>query len=490
MTVTIAAAPGGARIGLSTARRGEHQVLVTVSPKAWRPAGSRQLCLNGDTWQRHTQIALYETERLQIVDETPDVETLLWDVLGASRRELGGVPTWDSSMLTPDVPVRNGLPVDSLPERDLTEATANLLRLFQRVDLLQTDAEDLLGRSASSPLHQPLLYRRLLDEVRRQIQMTRPGYRSVTELRSTIRGRVESRSLALWQAEAASALSCQYSELSMSTQLLGSICAALEWVADGRGARSQLPNQFTDVRLRHDAVTLRRVLGDVAALPPREALVVGRSIRLGRLDRSWSEALRISLLVLSQREVMAGPLGSDPADSVELSVGTDKLWERIVNDALRKAGFESVLEQARQLTSDPWVRQPMTYSQTYPDNIARTARNLFIVDAKYKTPPTGKSPSRDDQYQMFAYSHLVRDDPRIIRAAVLVYPGAADRSVWLRGRDESGPLPVELIVVQIPFPAPRDIATPRAWGDYLAQAGTRLARELKVVEQAVGRRSA
>lgn len=485
MSLTIAAAPMGARVGLSAARRGEQQVLLAVSPKAWRPPGLRQLLVGGSEWGSHTQIGLYETERLQLANPSNEVSRLLWDVLGASRREDGGLPSWDSSLLTPDTPYHRRSPVEELPSRDLEVETTNLLRLFERVDLLNTNADDLLGKSASSPLHQPLLYRRLLDEVRRQVETARPGYRDVSEMRTTIRGRVDSRSLASWNAGATSRLRCRYSELSISTPLLGCICAALEWIADGRGARSQLPGKFADVRLRHDAVTIRRVLADVVAQSPREALAVGRSIRLGRLDQTWSESLRLALLVLGQLEVVASAVGKSNADAVELSVATDKLWERIVSDGLHRSGFESVIQQANGLTSDPWVRSPQAFSKTYPDNVARRAHDVFIVDAKYKAPPRGGAPVRDDQYQMFAYSHLVRDLPRAVRAAVLVYPGEAPRAEWIRGRDEDSRQPVELFVVQIPFPMPAQIATSRAWSRYLDHVGARLAQELGVVERVV-----
>ena len=485
MTFTIAASPLGSRVGISSAHRGDQQVLITVSPKAWRPTGPRQLRMSGSGWSDHVQVSLYETERLQVHDDSPAVSSLLWDVLGASRREVGGVPSWDSSLLTPDIPFRGGVPTETLPHRDLATETANLLRLFERVELLQANSEDLVGRTTSSPLHRPLLYRRLLDEVRSQVETARPGYRNVVDLRSTIRGRVDARSILAWEAGVASRLRCRYSELTISTPLLGCICAALEWIADGRGGRSRLPGEYSDVRLRHDAVTLRRVLADVVALPPKDALMIGRSMRLGRLDRSWSECLEMSTQVLRQREVLAGPAGKTFTQAVELSVPTDKLWERIVNEALVRAGFESVVSQARDLTSDPWVQLPHAYSRTAPDNVARRRQEVFIVDAKYKVRPAGKAPSRDDQYQMFAYSHLVRDMPREVKAAVLVYPGNSPRVEWIRGRDEGSSEPVRLFVVQIPFPTPVQVSTPRAWTRFIRDAGLRLGTELGIVRRAV-----
>ncbi len=451
MTIQLAAAPMGARVGLATARRGDHQVLVTVAPKAWRESSLRHFAIDGAEWPGHARISLFETERLRITGETDEVGSLLWDVLGASRREVSGSPSWDSSMLVPDAQARGQFSYAPFPDRHLESETADILRLFDRIDLLHAHTEDLLAGWTSSPLHQPLLHRRFLDEVAKQLTTVRPGYRQVLEARATIRGRVSPRSLALWSRGASTTVVCTYGELTLSTQLLSCVAAALEWIADGRGARSRLPGEFSDLRLRHDAVTLRRALADVTALPPTEAVAIARTLRLSRLDQAWASALTWAIATLAQREAVAVDARQTRSQAVELSVPTDKLWERIVHEALMRCGFHDVVQQANSLTTDPWVRHPIKVSQTFPDNVALTDSEVFIVDAKYKTPGAGDSPSRDDQYQMFAYSHLVRDDPRIVRAAVLVYPGEASRARWLRGRDAS-PEPVKLVAVQIPFP--------------------------------------
>jgi len=217
---------------------------------------------------------------------------------------------------------------------------------------------------------------------------------------------------------------------------------------------------------------------------------MGRSLRLSRLDQAWAESLKLATATLSQVEVTASEAHWISVEAVELSVPTDKLWERIVSDALHQAGFESVVRQARELTSDPWVRTPKAYSHTYPDNVARQQADVFVVDAKYKTPPDGSSPSRDDQYQMFAYTHLVRDLPRSVRAAVLVYPGSSERARWIRGRDEHSARPVELFAVQIAFPSPTEVKTAHLWARYISEVGAHLAHEIGTVEQDIERNSA
>ena len=155
-------------------------------------------------------------------------------------------------------------------------------------------------------------------------------------------------------------------------------------------------------------------------------------LHLGRLDRPWSDALRLAVAVLAECEPLPAETGAPDVDAEELSVSTDKLWERIVAAALARAGFDQALQpthQPRGMTSDPWVREHVWTWRTYPDNIALSHDVGYVVDAKYKARMPGSDPHRDDQYQMFAYSHLVSAAPRAIRAAVLVYPGIRSRGI-------------------------------------------------------------
>ena len=400
MTLNIAAAPMGARVGLSTARFGGAQVAIAVAPKAWRSQGPKHLKVDASSWAGHAAVSLYETERLSVVNAPVDAEHALWRALGVSRRDDDGALSWDSSMLVPDIEPRSSASLLELPVRDLQTDTADVLRLFECVQLLHGESDPVRGAYRHSPLHRPLLLRRFLDEVTSRVNTVRPGYRQVVERRTTIRGRIEPASLALFRSGASTTISCQFSQLTLSTQLLGCVAAALEWVADGRYGRSRLPGKFSDIALRHDAVLLRRALSEVTALPFHEAAFVGRRLHLSSLDRPWGQALGMSVVVLGQRD----PLPSDDAraefEAVELSVPTEKLWERVVHQALQYAGFVDVQPQAKKLTSDPWLQNPVAVSRTAPDNVARTVNDVFIVDAKYKTPSAKEGPSRDDQYQI------------------------------------------------------------------------------------------
>jgi 5-methylcytosine-specific restriction endonuclease McrBC regulatory subunit McrC len=221
-------------------------------------------------------------------------------------------------------------------------------------------------------------------------------------------------------------------------------------------------------------------MADVASTPASEALWLGRRLRLNRLDQPWAKALRLAIAVVGGHDVLAQNRGHRDIQATELSVETDKIWEWIVNAALRGSAFDRVLvpgSQQADLAVDPWIAHPVQVAvNTRPDNIAIRETSIFIVDAKYKLAAT---PSRDDQYQMFAYSHLVRSQGRDVEAAVLVYPGTGGTGQWLRGRDPFDSA-VRLFSLSLPFPQPPDLVSTTSWSAYLSRASELVSSQLRL----------
>ena len=91
-----------------------------------------------------------------------------------------------------------------------------------------------------------------------------------------------------------------------------------------------------------------------------------------------------------------------------------------------------------------------------------------MIDAKYKTGIT--APSRDDQYQMFAYSHLVGEAG--VQRVLLIYPAPARSGSAIRGRTDPR-RPVRLTWLSLPFPSPDSLRGIGAWQHYLAHAADR-----------------
>ena len=484
MTLTVAAAPTGMRVGITAAGGPTGQLQVTVAPKVWRSEPARHRVVERWPDGRHTDLTLFELDRLQIEAADEDMLDLVRRMLTVSRHAgSDGSLEWDSSLLVPDFPAPGRRStIDSALSSEQLDATTDLLELFDKLDLLAPKTDDLVGSASSSPLHRPLVYRRFIDEVTARVHAARRGYRAVTRTSGVVRGRIDRRSLITHVVAGQPQLTCHYDELTESTVLLGVICAGLEWIAEGRTLRSPYGGRFADAALRHDAVVLRRALSEIAALRPLEALAQGPRLRLNRLDQPWAQGLNLALTVLRTQEFRAQSWGTRQVEAVELSVQTNVLWERIVHMALAQSGFEPVLLPRAQrpgLASDPWVAAPPVVAQTRPDNVAWFNQNVYIVDAKYKLPET-VAPDRDDQYQMFAYSHLVRDESSRVTAAVLVYPGPPGRQVWTRGRDR-GSSPVRLFKTQMPFPSPGQVKTPSEWMAYLSSSGGHLAEQLEIL---------
>lgn len=477
MSLDLTAAPSGARVGFTAAADGTHQVVLTVAPKAWRAGPRRHLHVDGWTDATHHALTLFEADRLYVTAPDRGIETLLNACLDNAQDPTSDAG-WSSALLAPAVRPQPSILSQATPPDNSPHTPTDLLLLFDRLDLLHTTTDDLRGQAHHSPLHRPLLYRRFLDEVAAHIHTARRGYRAVTATRTTIRGRVDAGSIARHLRTGDPELLCRYDELTESTQLLGIICTALQAIAE-RSVPSPFTDRFAPHLLRRDAVTLRRMLAEVTALSATNALAVGPRLHLNRLDRPWQKALALALTVISEREHTAHQRGPRYTDAIELSIPTDKLWERVVTEVLIRGTFATVLPQRAQpphLVVDPWLL-PTAAHNTHPDNIVVHDNHLWVVDAKYKAYPSGALPGRDDQYQMFAYSHLVGGPDRPTRRIMLIYPGNKAAQSWPRGRDPNAQ-PVLLTTATVPFPSAADARTPAAWNQYLDRAATHLTQEV------------
>ncbi|WP_183093204.1 5-methylcytosine restriction system specificity protein McrC [Nocardioides stalactiti] len=476
MSLSFAASPMGKRIGISVASVGDRQLVVTVSPKAWREDATRQQFLTKLS-PGSTELALFEGDRVHFSDPDAETEATAVAALRASR---SGTGLWKDgdSLLVPDVPM-NFPGENPASSRPAPESTAHLLRLFQRIELFRSTSDSPFVRERNSSLYRPLAVRHFLDEVEARLHQTRRGYRRITEDRWTVRGRVKASSVGLNRATGGTKVTCTYDELTESTQLLGAIVTALELIAEGHGPSSLLPKPFNEKRLRSDAVRLRRALEAVEALPLSTVLNTLTRLRPTRLDQPWQTALRLAGVVIRGGALVAKAGRDRQTQAVELSVPTDKVWESIVNQALKRAGIGQVLDQTEQsarfdLNRDPWVSRPGgTEALGRPDNVVLRADSTVVVDAKYKLTD---QPSLADRYQMFAYSHLVRSGRRPVGSVVLVYPGSGATTVQYRGRDTADDA-VRLVSVQLPFPAPSDVATAHLWDGYLGRVSKRLAEQ-------------
>lgn len=503
-TSSFVASSKGKRIGFIAASAGEEQVLIHVAPKAFEGARRRDVSLTSWSDRAPNRVGLTETQRLHVYDE--GARAFMDDLVGRltdkaeSQRGRRGLErgSVESLLSQTSTPVAFREPPTAEPDDSIDQSESDvvaLLYLFERTGFLDLDSDAVDGVDRVSPLLRPLLVRRFLDEVGRRIPQLRRGYRTVTEHRGVVRGRVAASSLAQLRATGVPRVTCTYDELTESTDLLRVLATALEAVADGRGRSSVFPGRYAEPALRHDAVVCRRRLESVDPLPARSALLVGRRLRLNRLDQPLAVALQLALRILAS--IQAEPAGGGiELDAAEISVETEKIWERIVTDALKSIDPALTVltpkEQTAANRDQMWsVRESV---RPEPDNLVIRDSDMLVFDAKYKA--AGTRPGRDDQYQMFAYSHLIGTRSRPTSSLVLVYPtdetapapdlfdefeeeGEAEDRVVTGVRDVRAPRPwsrgsidgeiagaPQLSMLKLRFPGPPDLE-PGAWPAYI-----------------------
>ena len=422
----------GKRIGLIAASAGRTQALIYVAPKTFEGGRTTDVALPSWSDDALNQVGLTETQRLHVYDEA--ARTFMDDLVsrltekaeahrGAGGAKRGSVESLLSQTSTPIAfrapPRASDSPCeDSESESEVVE----LLNLLERTGFLDLDSDAVDGVDRHAPLLRPLLVRRFLDEFGRRMPQVRRGYRTVTERRGVVRGRVAASSLAQLQATGVPRLTCTYDDLTESTDLLRVLSAALEAIAEGRGRSSVFPGRYAEPVLRRDAVVYRRMFESVDPLPARSALLVGGRLRLSRLDQPWATALRLALRILASIQAEPANAGLE-LDAAEISVETEKIWERIVTAALK--GMDPRLEvlTPRELSvakSSQPLRAKMWSVTPEPDNVVVRDADMLVFDAKYKR--AGGKPGRDDEYQMFAYSHLIGREAQPTTVLTLVYP--------------------------------------------------------------------
>ena len=135
----------------------------------------------------------------------------------------------------------------------------------------------------------------------------------------------------------------------------------------------------------------------------------------------WRDLLRLASFVLHP----SGDLRPKADLSVEIATDTANIWEQILSLGLEEACGATVIKsssvQDAEIVKDrPW--EQLGDVPLRPDLIVRANGGLVLLDAKYKR--SSGPPSRDDQFQLFAYSHLIRERAgSAIEQLRLVYPG-------------------------------------------------------------------
>ena len=231
----------------------------------------------------------------------------------------------------------------------------------------------------------------------------------------------------------------------------------------------------------------------IPSLSPRKARVLAERLYLPRLFESWRPVLEHARQVLSEHIPRMKAVKAD-ADVSSLSwwVATDKLWEYILLSCLSRTDEDTKVVCEDEIKRTPEVEVDDPWSKLgkakRPDLLFRFQdgkhRRFWAMDAKYK--PFSGTPTRNDQYQIFAYSHISRwqipggwQHPD---ACALLYPEYLHGESFsckpppLRGGDSA---PIPLLMMTIKFPSPGEIVDPQGWNAWVQRNGASVFKKLK-----------
>ena len=431
----------GSSIGLVLAGTEDKSVAVVVHPKFWGPGPTcHRLRLEIDG--KFGCVAVGESD---VVECDAEVADLLLRPRGVTS--IGGQPT--SSLLAPirEPPTYED---EVLAVRPIEVAVA-LERLVRNVGIgsFLVDPSGGIGLHSRHRFLRPILYRMFVDEVERRIGVVRRKYVWAEERATVIRGQPDARSLILHTETGWPMITCRFEDFNFSVPHVMAICTALETIANDRS----VANPPFDVvgSLRENAISLRRHLDEVPALPREEALAAaGMALRAGQLG-GLTQALNLAVAVLEPRD---GLIFGSAGQSVEIAVNSARLWELIVHRVLTEAGWvvldgsTSGAPLAR--VDTPW--RGLGGGAARPDFVVRRGDRRWILDAKYKVLEA--VPAVADLYQMFAYSHLVEPTSTSSSEAIgLIYPTRTERSPRRLGPHErSGTVGAHLMLLEAEFP--------------------------------------
>jgi hypothetical protein len=465
MPVAFRLSPKRKRVGFLAASGGDDSAAVLILPKSWR---------TGAAVVRH--LVWPQTGPLEVVGHEGDVF-----VIDAAPQREGRLRGWieahtesERDLLEPLVQVPGIDTATATPTGSLVDIL-DLLDLYDRCRFGIAE-EALPGGGERHILIRLLLYRRTVSALEPLIGKLRPRYYEREDRLGVPRGRILDRSIVESLASRHPTVVCRFDEQSRATELAMVLLAALRAVARFAGT-SGTSALFGPAQER--AARLSRLLEGVPVLDRRVAFRLSSGIRLNRLEREFDGALRLARTVL--RDDLRAPSTVGPEqESFRLSVPTEKLWESILTQALQTAAsLLHVRVNADNKPADALTDVPAPWqspggsesSQRFPDFLvdvrSAAGSRLWCLDAKYKDLPSGL-PLAADANQIFVYSHLAAIDGHGVDECALVYPSsdvAGVRQVLARQRDAA----LNLAILAAPFPRRSDMASDRAWRDFIAQ---------------------
>lgn len=489
MTIRFVAAPGQNAAGLIAGAHAERLFVVVVEPKLWCGA-TRRVRFEWPADEPTLVLRLYEGDVavVQFPDATgTDPRRMAVEAaLGHESMPQESSPGADDDAGRSDFRLLAELPVRGHPGEPMAADAApftGILGLLRRAEACGRSADaryDVRATTGLRPLR-PLLHLTLVEAIEAQLHDIRRGYVPVTASVGAVRGRLLSDGLVRHIACRETRLSCRFDELTDAVPLYRILVTALRCIAiEGRpGAPFGHERAFQHLGARSSV--LLQQLSAVRPLARVEALRALSCLRLTRFERRWQRALDLAGLVLRADELAPQPSAAERSTAFSLEIVTPTFWEAVLRAALETLGSDHVvrLSQSAATSHQPWAGLGGT---SRPDIMLGVDGRLWCIDAKYKRLGPGGQPSKADQYQLFAYSHLARHpehaEPDV---CVLAYPchDAPRRSRHVRNPAAAA---LSLFILHLPFPSPAQVQSPAGWRAYLETCG----QEFRALAEQVG----
>jgi hypothetical protein len=478
--------PNGKAAGVISLALAEHRLTVIVLPKLWAPETNSDSSYLWPCNQPHLVISTYELHRFQIEVENETQAEICELLQKAAKTEKG----FENEELLVQELVDN----EGFHEKGLAGKTDPFSDLFSLCCLYHHanfgTSQPVLDDSFSNKILQLYTMKRFVEELRPLVGFLRQNYLRQVERTSSLRGRITGRGMLYHASTGSLELECEFEDFTTNIPLYRVIVTALSVV------QGQTQSSIAEVwNLQRDAKLLGMNLAHIQTYTLNQAAYIGDRLKLNRLEQArWKIPLTLAMAILKGHGLFE--IGNKQQhQTLVWNINTAKdIWEPLMFSStknvlagLGKSDIFCVSRSRAQVGLEilhPWKNNPHSPHQRSstiaPDIVFFDGAKLFCWDAKYKFLNHG--PTRDDSYQMFAYSHLVRyqhtkkkESPA---ALALLYPTIhSPRRPTLMIRNPGGN--VGLKCVEMPFPTRIDVQTPNSWNQFLKSLATEIYRVMR-----------
>lgn len=440
------AAPKGDYCGILNVSDSGYSLRIVVVPKLWaNRADPRKVIWESSRPELVVEVA--ETQKFVVVAQANQQAVLLdrlADLVASDSRVgrllgLTRVKQWGESSEEP---------------HESLELALVSLGLRHGVVEMTTEALTDLSVGLSRIVDNLTLFTSFVEAAQDVMAGHRAGYVEIQSVGPLVKGRPNALDVALVQAQLTSSIRSRFYQITSQTPLMIVLASALRSVVlecsvhSGTSAFDSLRTSASDLLYHWPAEPLP-ALSATALVPEAEVATV---------DAVEEMALSLGKLVLSKQGQLFDSL-SGSFVWFQVDVDMSRLWEKLVVDYLRSAGYADVLD-GNSAEGKKWISAPapwrgLSSNLRRPDLAFREQGDWHLGDAKYKRL-LGKAPDANDVNQVFMYSTLATIHGFKPTKVDLVYPTRSTPSVSEPYSGEHSGIP-PLYIREVPFPSPEGV---------------------------------